>query len=78
VTLTSFLNDPVSTHGIPLAIVPEEDEVILRVQLHILHEGVVLMHSHWSPGLSHHSQAHIVLLQYCTVTVLTVLTALSL
>lgn len=49
--LTGLLNDAVSTHGVPLPIVPKEDEVILRVQLDILHEGVVLMHSHRSPGL---------------------------
>ena len=49
--LTSFLYDSVSAHGVPLAIVSQEDEVILRVQLHILHEGVVLVHPHRSPSL---------------------------
>ena len=54
--LTSLLYDPVSTHCISLAIVPQEYEVILGIQLDILHEGVVLVHPHRRPCLQHTAQ----------------------
>lgn len=49
--LTSLLYDSVGTHSVPLAVIPEENEVILGVQLNIFHEGMVFVHANRSPGL---------------------------